>query len=616
MIIKVIHSNFELDLSNYPFTNVEENNWLSTKILAKYTYPVEMDLTDEQLKYFLIAFENADSSDALFDVKFMYLGELHDAVLEVERIIGRSIVMQIRHGLEEFPNFDKNLSELPLHVQELAVSIYEHAETIITQTYPDVNYNFPQVITDKFSTEDEQWQYFEGVINNYVDDAFLENEYDAVEDEQVNRNIMQPLPYLLHVLVKAFEAAGYELQGDILIDPDLKKALIYNLSEFYYKFTTESFTAQVNCDEYDSIQGSHGLYSETIEFPEPGRYKIAGNVIVRARSTGYPHIDASVAKFTYNGSTIWSGSRYAVLGAYKEKFYTINETIDFTGTEGDVEFISDQLKYQILQGEIIDDGMIMDVTITQLAKFDGSGNLVSTLINPTEINLSKCVPNMTVGECVQTALNWRQYAVDVTNNVVSINKKKDLIDSITEAVDLTPFEVQFPEKNSNQSKTFKLGFFDFSHDEYSSKSMLIDITGYQMDPTSFPEDTEETIINGLPLPLKQFNGVVTAHGFLDEDSKLLLVLYDGLTSGLNVAQDPEGLSLINTYLNYHETWFNFLLNSFRRVWTFSSYYEQIVGLKVKSLVYAYKRYHIIRRLSRKNSSPGVITTEIEIESLD
>ena len=43
---KVIHSNFELDLSNKKITDISENPIFSDKFSAKYSYPIEIDLDD------------------------------------------------------------------------------------------------------------------------------------------------------------------------------------------------------------------------------------------------------------------------------------------------------------------------------------------------------------------------------------------------------------------------------------------------------------------------------------------------------------------------------------------------------------------------------------------
>jgi len=44
---KLIHSKFELDLSPFKVSDTEENNWFSDSFFTKYSFPFEIDLTDD-----------------------------------------------------------------------------------------------------------------------------------------------------------------------------------------------------------------------------------------------------------------------------------------------------------------------------------------------------------------------------------------------------------------------------------------------------------------------------------------------------------------------------------------------------------------------------------------
>lgn len=611
MILKLILSELELDLSTYEFSMIEENNWINDKVVSKYTYPIDIDLTPEQI----VALNNITEAnlvtyDTVLEGNFYVMGLEHECVFEIELIVGKRLIGQIRYGFEDFPNFDKQLSELPLEVIDLIIPIFAYAKTIITQTWPEVTHNFPQVITDKFDTDSEQWGYFEGIVNNYVAGDFLINEYDGVDDVQVNRNIMQPLPYLMHVLKKGFEDAGYSLAGEILDDPEFKTATIYALSEFYYSFSSETQEVQIRLNE--PAPGLTYRYEKTIVFPEPGRYKIAGNNYLRKKEMFF-----SFAEFKLGGKTIWkynyTKKRYK---DYKELYVSIDFNVDFTGTQGPLEFYCLSYNKQQLNGEEILDALLLDITITQLSAYDATGKLVPTLVVPFQINLPKCVPKMTFGEFTNAIARWKNYGIIVRDKVVTMDKKVAQLQDEDTVMDLTLFEAKEPERNFNQAKTFTLGFFDFDNKEYALPSIFIDKDGYKLSPYVKKPDTVEIVINGIPLPLKQKGEVLTAHGFLDDDSKLLLVLYDGLTSGLNVAKNPEELSIVNVYLTSHQDWFKFLLNSIRTVWSFATQYEKIYQLKVSDIIYAYRQYHIIRRLTRKNTKLQIIETEIELESLN
>jgi hypothetical protein len=615
MIIKLILSNLELDLSNYEFTLIEENNWLKENTISKYTYPGEIELTNEQdAALGNISEQNLSEYNTLLDAMFYVLGEEHEAVFEIQSIIGRNLVFQIRYGLEEFPNYNKRLSELPLYQQDLLVSIYAHAETIITQTWPAVNYNFPQVITDSIDTDAEQWQFFEGIINKYVDGDFIENEFDAVNNDQINRNIMVPMPYLLHIIKVGFEDAGFELQGEILDDTYYKKATAFALNDFYTKFNSLSEVLSLNTSEYTGpLSEFEGTYFLNIPIPEPGRYKIAGNVVVRTR------FNEGFARFRFNDQTFWFGNAFSFALVYVERFFSVDFNIDFTGTEGDLTFFSQQLFYGQNNGVIDEEAMVLDVTLTQLAKYDANGNLIPTLVEATSIDLRKSVPDMSFGEYLTAVMKKRNYGYTIKDNIISIDKRKTINVDTSQAVDLSPFEVATPERNFNRGKTFEFKTFDYDSQEYPQPKIFIFNNGYIVNNYTKNDDTEEIVVNAIALPRKVF-GVQTAHDFLNDNSKLQLVLYSGLTGGLNLAEDPEPISLLNNFLDDYQDWFNFLLTSQNMVWVFDASYEELAALKIRSIVYAYRQFHVIRKLTRKtyiSSNRGILLEhEIETESLE
>lgn len=625
MTIKLILSQLEIDLSNFEFSFVEENNWLKENTISKYTYPGEIELTPEQdAALGNISEQNLASYETLLDAMFYVFGEAHEAVFEIETIIGKTLIFQIRYGLEEFPNFNKRLSELILEKFNLSVSIYSHAQSIITQTWPAVNYNFPQVITDSIDTDNEQWQYFQGIVNKYVGGSFVENSFDAVENEQLNRNIMLPMPYLLYVLQAGFADAGFTLAGEILEDTYYKKATVYCLNSFYTNFNSNSF-------EVTRFTNSNPMYVERVAllykyehdiiFPEPGRYKIAGNVFLRTVATASFQGNISQSLFDYNGNYLAVNSlalNYGV-ATYKEELKSMDFIIDFTGTEGPLTFIYQGINYSLFNGERNYEALVLDITVTQLAKYDANGELVSTLTEATSIDLSKSVPDMSFGEYVTAVMKKRNYGYTIDGTTISIDKRKTTNLDTTQAVDLTNFEVKSPERNFNRGKTFEFKTFDYESEDYPQQKIYIDNAGYTIQNYTKNDDTEEIVVNAICLPLKVF-GIKTAHDFLDDNAKLQLVLYSQLTGGLNLAEDPEGISLLNNYLDDYLEWFTFLLTSQNLVWEFDASYEQLSNLKVRSIIYAYRQYHVIRKLTRTtylSENRGILLEhEIETESLE
>ena len=612
MQIKIIHSNFQINLIDTSFSMVEENNWFNQKSMSKFTYPITVTLTDEQISELNFITEHYRSNTTtVFEVVFFVMEKEFEAKFEIERIVGRKITGQVRYGLEEFPNFDLKLAQLDLHNFELTgESIYEHAETIIAQTWPAVDYNFVQVHTKKLDTDSEQWAAFEGRINNYDGTDFLENEYDTENDLQLNRNVMQPMPYLLYLLKKGFEKGGYTLAGDILNDPEFKKATIHHLSEYYYTINdAEKQELILKTDEYDSLNDKgQGVYETEITIAEPGRYAIAGNLFLR----NYPfpfHVARAALYFNEERIGYWST-------AQNEKFILLDEVVEVLPGESNLElrFNSNQKPFNTVGGTQVNDATILDITITQLNAYDANGDAIPTLVQPNEINLPKCVPDITFGKLFETIRDWKNYEASFDNNVVTMNKIVTQLGT-TPVVDLSTKEIKEPEVETNQGNQYELKFQEINSEDYEFQSVLVDANGIVQSPYTKEEDAEEILIDAIPLPLKMDGGVRTADGFMDDKSKLQIILYNGLSGGINVAEDPVNLLIPQIYENDYAEWIDFLLNSMDYKWTFNTNSVEIKDLNTRSTVYAYGLFHCVKKYTHKHLGRGVISTEIELASL-
>lgn len=157
-----------------------------------------------------------------------------------------------------------------------------------------MNYNFPQIHVDKIDTEDDIWFAFEKIINNYKDGDFLRNSVDLETDTTYNRNIMQPLAYVLHILKVGFADAGYAFEGDIKTDDTFKKLCVYADATYYTTFEQESINIIQSSSDGEIVyvpprQVGHtlvnGYYYSKYFFSQvilhPGKYRITGKIKMR-----------------------------------------------------------------------------------------------------------------------------------------------------------------------------------------------------------------------------------------------------------------------------------------------------------------------------------------------
>ncbi|HBK84269.1 MAG TPA: hypothetical protein DDZ41_11870, partial [Flavobacterium sp.] len=454
---KIIHSNFEIDLSNKKITDITENPIFSDKFSTKYSYPIEIDLEDDlDVALGFISFYNTINQPTYIDVMYVHNNVMSPAILEIEEIQGTKMQVTISWGFEEFPSWNKKLSELSLAKFEVA-NIYTHAATIISQTYPAVNYNFPQIHTDKIDTDDEIWFAFEKIINNYKSGAFLENYVNLAEEITYNKNIMQPLPYLVYILKKGFEEAGYNLQGSFINHPLIKKICLYSDATYYTTFDQESYTILKYSEDAvtrtEIIKGifirNTGMfttntitiidptdliakYTSITTITSPGRYRIIGKIVI-----WHNQYFKSYAKIKYRDKVIF----YANAGGEGALGFATLKNIDIV-----FETLSDLLPNEITietEQRKTNEQTIIDININPIRLHDNSGNVIPTVLNPNQIDLSRAVPDITFGDLVTVLKNWFNLNLDYIDNEAQLNFIETDID-IANLKNFEPFEVMAP----------------------------------------------------------------------------------------------------------------------------------------------------------------------------
>src|SRR5690606_9222912 len=109
---KIITSDFEIDLSNYEISMQEENSWFSDTFFTKYSYPFDLIITDEiNLALGDILSHDTKSGKYYLECQYVFFDKIENALLIIERIVSDTASVSLKYGMDEFPNFDKNLNE-------------------------------------------------------------------------------------------------------------------------------------------------------------------------------------------------------------------------------------------------------------------------------------------------------------------------------------------------------------------------------------------------------------------------------------------------------------------------------------------------------------------------
>jgi hypothetical protein len=619
MTRKLIASNFEIDLSEKKLAVQRDNHWFAEDFFTKFSLPFEIMLTpelDQALGY--LSRPNSSNKTTVVECKYYHGNIVEDAILEIE---GKSetLTCNLRFGYDQLPSWSKKLSELPLHRFELpeGVSIYEHAETIIPQSYPDVDYNFPQIHTDKIDVEnDENYFAFEKIINNRKSGAFLTNEVleEGGDSVTYNRNIMQPLVHWLYLLKQGFADAGLVLEGEILTDEKLRKKWIFGDVDYATSVAQDSIQEIKMSEDFSEtgvISGTPFLvspfqfnkYLSTLTITNPGRYRIVGKIKLYSIQN---YISNAVIK--YRNQVIWSSNTpfQLFVGTYTYNVDVVFDTL--------ADLLANTITIESFQRKT-EDKIIWDLSINPVRLHDESGEPIPTLINKNEIDLTKAVPDITFGDFVKLNKHWYNYTLDVVGNKAIMNKIQNKIKTHN-AVDLSMFEKKTPKIYYQKGISFHMKFADVETKDYKFLEVFHSQEGVKNSSFKTDEKTVSIEINGLPLPLLMRNNVQTAHAFETNASKVYAVIYDGLTAGSNLAQSNNDYLLPVVHETDFKEWFDFQINSEEIHDAFICDASKLLEFTPQSIVWMYGKYHIVKTINDTEVKPGIFDVEYELVSLE
>lgn len=608
---KLIHSKFELDLSSFKISDTEENNWFSDSFFVKYSFPFEIDLTEDlDVAFGFISQYNSDQITTYFDCKYIHNDSLEDAILEIESYQNR-LSCTLRFGFEQLPSFDKKLSELSLDNYNLVgQTIYEHAETVISKTWPEVNYNFPQVHVDKYDPTDELWNGFLSIINNRVEGAFLINYVDG--DITYNQNIMQPMPYLIHILKRGMLDGGYVLSGKILTDERLQKALIYGNVDYFTKATVQEdiYISQNSEDavekNYNNFRNSRAqkFYSNTV-LTTPGKYNISGTVksMRWANFPAYFQIKYRNTILFYtkaSPTSLFHGSTYREYDVDVNFETIVDLNVNDITIEGYIGYTEEQI--------------VINLTVSAIRLNDALGVAIPTITNENKINLTKSVPDITFLEYVKVIKNWFNYDLSIEGNFAIMNPIEDQI-NYKNAIDLSWCKVKTPLRKFSQGTSFLLKFADIEDTDYIFLPVFQNNQSFVNSNYVVDDKTTTIEINALPLPLLTRTTAQTAHGFESDNAKVYLIKYDGLYNGNNLAQSGIEYQIPSVHLKYWQKWFDFRIFAEGFLWTFKIWGESFKDIKAKTKIFAFNKYHIIKNINKTEIEPNEFSVDIETHSL-
>ena len=239
---------------------------------------------------------------------------------------------------------------------------------------------------------------------------------------------------------------------------------------------------------------------------------------------------------------------------------------------------------------------------------------VSKILNYNKVNLKEVVPDVTFGKLITELKKWFNLEINPSGKDIYIDFLEENI-NYQNSVDLSNFEVLKPKKEYNKTDSFLLKFMKPSSEEILYESVFQEKSTIQNNELLVNDFTDIIEIDMLPLPQKSVEFVETAYSFDNAgNQKMYIVFYDGLQSGLNLTVDTSDVLIPNIHNLYHKKWLSFRLNSINYQWIFKMFTEEV--LQIKKKIFAYGRFHVVKRLEKTQISEDLFEVQIESETLE
>lgn len=612
LMLLFIHNDFKLDLTYLKVSFTEENSWFLEELNAEYSFPFDMPIKD--LVHFAdLKNYNAANVQREFAGKLYRDGQLSGGTLKFHEVKGDMVSCIIYSGVDILSLLDINLPDLPLHNFEVS-DLKAHALTVISQGYPDVDYNFPMVHTDKYDPATEEFHDFNKILNKYAGGQFIENSLDTDSNIDNIKNIMQPLPYLSYILKKGFEAAGLVLEGDIVNDADIRKALLFRDGSYYKSLTKDTIAITVANDQwlYQTVINGipHSFYRKEITVDKKGSYILQGTIfnavyldhplLVRASSLT-TSIQIKRASTVIN---VMGVDNPAVSGAEPDRLHTGTTDVDYNLEleQGDIITITKlEIKRDQVPSITPDYPETVALNLFPIRYKDPAGNPILSLLDINAIDLVKVVPEMSVKDLVNILRKWKNFSFVSNGNVVTMNYIK--LNRAT-AVNLEEFEIEEPLRTFSEERSYELAFTDAAGVEgYTYDSVFVERQGVKIGRYLKRKETVPINVDALPYPVIARNGVTTAYSFDDDSSKLRLIFYRPMPEGgLPVAYNNAGMLMPAIYDTYYKQWLSFRVKSVSYQWAFIISAEKLKEISTQSLAYAYGNYHVFTELEKERVS--------------
>lgn len=619
MDIKLYSQDKVLDLSKQKLSIKESNSKVSDKMFTKYFFPFEMYIDEEFISSFG-DFESYESWALQNSIPCTLLFEnyLSEAKLDIESVEGKFLTGQIDFGFEDLPNWDKKLSELTWEKFSVP-DIHLYARDICAKKYPQTNFNFPRIYTAKYSPDEKMWDAFNGYYNDLdVSANKMKQNYVDGSGNIFNQNIIHPCIHFLYLLKKCFLDVGYTLKGDILTDPMFQDAWVFSGTEYFGKVSQFQNSFSLNMNSYYKSESVywysvdingilHGYYYTRFFYSEEVPLNFTDKVFVNGKFKVKVLQKTNLkCKIQLNGNDVWSHDQFYwdysdLTLPFSIELNVSNATLKFVVEGGISNFNEnyDVLEYNLKSSSIVTTGA-------------PSSSDDAVVENRNEVDLSRAVPDMKVGDLINITRNWFNFGFIIEEKNIWMDRIGDREPSNIKNFQVS--EIENPKIKFLQKRSFVLKHANIDGDNQLN-SMYYDKSGATINKAALPESSVIEI-NGYPMPIEKIKSQspLTASVKRDDPTCLALVFYNGLVGGDNNALAKPQATFPDLFYSNWEKWLRQRVNGREFTWSFKIPAD-ILDVKINDYIDCYKNIHIITSWT-KDLSEGTYTIEITTETVN
>ena len=581
--------NLKIDLTSKGITFKEVNDIFKDTIIKKYSFPFFIYANEENAAALgLVNIENVTINDNRIYGTLIKDNIFFDAYLSIDEVIDDKIELTLFYGDETRPFLDKNLRDFQYEYIYSGNNFQAHANAIINSSFPNVTHQFAKIYNDKIK-ELDNYQYFEGYVNNYDsgNSVFLENTIDVIDGQNVsvNRNVIQPMIYLLEILRNCMAQEGYEITGSFYNDDFIRKIILVP-------------------DKFLEIYANSQLQQYQFNyFTEQASY--FGDVLDVFKKI---HVPTSVGDYELK---INLNLPDYIAQLFSIRVYRGFETLFYAETNNNNVNISETITIPVDQNTVLIDIIVelklrsQNNSIQDYNSFEFKFKGSQLNIFPNYYSLRDFVPNITLREWLNILKNWFNLSIKWGENILEINYLNDLIENIN-TIDHSYYQDPNKVIDYNSYKKFKLNYINKEGITISKNGLI-----YENSNDNRAVNLE---INSSYLKTSYNNNIFTGV-YNNEQTNVICTLYDGLQNNEPLTVNSingNSLDIISIYSKFWKKWLNFRTNSNLYKDKFIIHYLNIFSFN--EALYKYNKKHLIRSIQKKRIDKEHYQVDLETET--